>query len=280
MPKKLSPAEEIYAAIATQKHKYRRCGLQPGDQERITEIFDQALEDGSPVELLMFWGQGQRDYVAAPEEMAAEFLAIALGNISSRISNDVVLNLVFCDSHIKFNGYEYSEEYQKQVTQLIRDKFAEQSGNLVVKPHLMSEVAGYTPTKDGKSFKQYQEFEGMAASVELDPELQRSLTFAAMKNYKGQIEDPELAAKNYYLLNLFENGPLAEKFEGSIFLTYNNRLHKYITPEGMPTFYMNSLNKNTSMKPWFTDERIVEPATLSQSPDIVGPANDKGGRER
>lgn len=281
MSKKLTEAEKIYAEFASLKNGFRHESLLPGDKEQIVEKIEEALQ-GEPVKFLMFWGQGDRDYAARPEEMAVEFMAKAMSTISETTDGGIHLDVVFTDSHIKFNGFVVSTAYRDEVDALFEKAFTDMNASYNVQN--MTSVVSYTPTPDGGSYQEYADFIANAPSIELDPKLERELVFSAHKHFTSDPDVPkEVVARAYFLMNEHENGQLAEAFPDHVFLTYNNKKHEFVIPEGMPAFFMHSLDKTTSVKPWFTDERVLEPATLAAEPEVAAegiPTSELSGARR
>jgi hypothetical protein len=96
-----------------------------------------------------------------------------------------------------------------------------------------------------------------------DDTLQR-LASSAMRWYRGE-GTAEDGARKYYRMNMVERRVIEHFFPLSIFVTFNGREHRDLFPDKLPIFYMYSLRRGTSVKPWFLPPPAVgdEPALAS-----------------
>jgi len=69
-------------------------------------------------------------------------------------------------------------------------------------------------------------------------------------------------ATRYFWMNMVERIAVERTFPSSVFVTFNGAEMRPLFPEGLPVFYMYSVKKGTSIKPWFMDE---PEGTLAQS---------------
>jgi L-tyrosine isonitrile synthase len=76
------------------------------------------------------------------------------------------------------------------------------------------------------------------------------LATAAAKWYFGD-ETPERAALAYYKMNMAEKRAVEIAFPRSIFITFNGSRLRILFPKRLPIFYMYSLRRGVSVKPWF-----------------------------
>jgi hypothetical protein len=82
------------------------------------------------------------------------------------------------------------------------------------------------------------------------------LTVSARKWYRGP-GGPEQGALIYYRTNLVERVAVELAFPHSIFLTFNGSEFRGLFPEHLPIFYMYSLRRGISIKPWFLPEDAI-----------------------
>ena len=73
---------------------------------------------------------------------------------------------------------------------------------------------------------------------------------SARKWYRG-LGGPEQGALIYYRMNLVERRAVELVFPRCIFLTFNGSELRGLFPEHLPIFYMYSLRRGISVKPWF-----------------------------
>jgi hypothetical protein len=72
----------------------------------------------------------------------------------------------------------------------------------------------------------------------------------AAKWYRGD-RAPEEAAVTYFRMNMVEKRAVEVAFPRSIFVTFNGSEFRCLFPERLPIFYMYSLRRGVSIKPWF-----------------------------
>jgi len=59
-------------------------------------------------------------------------------------------------------------------------------------------------------------------------------------------------------MNMLEKRAVERAFPCAVFITFNGREYRSLFPERLPIFYMYSLQRGVSVKPWFLGE--TEPA--------------------
>jgi hypothetical protein len=62
---------------------------------------------------------------------------------------------------------------------------------------------------------------------------------------------PEEGAARYLQLNMVEKRAVQLRVSRSIFVTFNGSEFRSLFPDRMPIFYMYSMRRGTSVKPWF-----------------------------
>ena len=94
-------------------------------------------------------------------------------------------------------------------------------------------------------------WQNLAAADETVPEetLQR-LSTCARKWYRGDGTAGQGALK-YYQMNMIEKRAVELAFPRSIFVTFNGSDLRSLFPDRLPIFYMYSLRRGFSVKPWF-----------------------------
>jgi L-tyrosine isonitrile synthase len=76
------------------------------------------------------------------------------------------------------------------------------------------------------------------------------LTASAAKWYRGE-GSVEQGALRYLRMNLIEQRVVERAFPRSIFVTFNGSEMRCLFPRQLPIFYMYSLRRGMSVKPWF-----------------------------
>ncbi len=96
------------------------------------------------------------------------------------------------------------------------------------------------------------------------PEILASLERCAQKWYRGDGSVTSGAAI-YYKMNMSEKRAVELMFPTSIFVTFNGREYREMFPPSLPVFYMYSMRKGNSNKPWF-EPCDAQPAKTSCTP--------------
>jgi len=66
----------------------------------------------------------------------------------------------------------------------------------------------------------------------------------------------------YYRMNMVEKRAVEIAFPRSIFVTFNGSEFRCLFPEQLPIFYMYSLRRGVSVKPWFLPPvAVLDPAS-------------------
>jgi hypothetical protein len=79
------------------------------------------------------------------------------------------------------------------------------------------------------------------------------LVACATRWYRGE-GNAEAGALTYLKMNMVERRAIEHHFPNGIFVTFNGSEYKAIFPTELPIFYMYSLRRGHSPKPWFLDE--------------------------
>lgn len=221
-------ASDIIESFNTWKFKRE----QPRTEEKLFETILRAVRFGKPVSFTMYWGKGDRATAGEDEKQAILYLQEMIKAIGKKYLHGANITFILTDTHAELNGYSMSEieKYFDSVSQLAR-----KVGFNTTK---LSNFVGFDEKKLSKE-----------GNIEIKKELLKLLTESAEKHCKRY--DAETGARLYYLQNQIERKAVSRKFSDSIFLTYNGRALDDILPTELPIFYMYSVEKGTSVKPWF-----------------------------
>jgi len=220
---------------------------QPDTPERLARAVEHALADGRPVEFVMYWGRGPRRHAAEPEAQCLDYLGSLIHRVELAYPIGAALHLVFTDTHARINGYDdvSTARYFLEVAKLAGAK-----GFSTV---AMSEVMG-----EAGPIREIPEDEHLPGSA-----LLAKLSASAAKWHRGRATPVE-AARFYFRANLRERQAIERVYPLAIFITFNGGDLRPLFPENLPIFYMYSLRRGTSEKPWFIDAPVLkDSATLA-----------------
>jgi L-tyrosine isonitrile synthase len=97
-----------------------------------------------------------------------------------------------------------------------------------------------------------------------------SLVASAQKWYRGR-GTPQEGALTYLRMNLIEQRVVERAFPGSIFITFNGSKMRCLFPKQLPIFYMYSLRRGVSIKPWFLPSDVAQFEPSATRPEPVHP---------
>jgi hypothetical protein len=239
-PKKAAPCrkstpQEILRAFNSWSFKRE----QPGSPELMLQVIARAVALSEPVPFVLYWGKGPRSAVAAADLECLEFIKILAHRVMMVHEPGAAITLIFTDTHARLNG------------------------------HGQAAIAGYFAAIDGAArqrafstcwLSQVVAENGAAAAQEKTPEAAESSTLAALvasarKWFRG-VGTPEEGALRYFRMNMDEKRAVERAFPNSIFITFNGSDLRSLFPDNLPIFYMYSLRRGTSVKPWFIGDEL------------------------
>jgi L-tyrosine isonitrile synthase len=210
------------------------------------------VEKAAPLQFVLYWGKGPRAACAEPEQQCLDFLALMLERIETAYPPGARVTLIQTDTHALHNGHSPAsiQSYFSDVAEAAAERgFATfLLSQAVEMAKVDSKVCDALPPED------------MLAKLEK----------CAAKWYQGD-GSVEIGAKRYYSLNMIEKRSVELKFPGSIFITFNGREYRDLFPPNLPVFYMYSMRKGISVKPWFVHDRAeshtrLKPGCIAQQP--------------
>jgi len=223
-------AGEILDSFNTWKFKRE----QPNTPEKVMESILKNIRAKTPINFVMYWGKGEKDIVGNEEIEAIKYLDEMLNQIKVMYLPGVKTTFIFTDTHAELNGYS------KNKIQKYYDSVEKLAKRYDIESLYLSQLAKYN---EENLFIQIE-------NAKINPELFATLKDSSEKHCK-KLKDHALGAKLYFLQNQIEKKEIEKKFAGSIFLTYNGSNLNEILPTELPIFYMYSMRKGTSIKPWF-----------------------------
>lgn len=224
-------AEKILKSFNTWSFKRE----QPSDTELMLEFIADAEQKRKPIPFVLYWGKGLRAHITNSERLCLEFLDKVAKRIANVYKPGARMHLLFTDTHAALNGHKQSEidayfsEVEQEAAKL----------SIFATSRLSNVVAKF-------------EYELPSEATPIPPEFLAKLEKSAEKWYKGD-GPTKKGAEEYYWQNMIERQAVEQEFRSSIFLTFNGSDVRDLFPTKLPIFYMYSIRKGTSTKPWFMD---------------------------
>ena len=203
----------------------------PDSVHKLHAVIKKAVKDRKPISFVLYWGKGPRSEQAHPDVQCLNYLNELTQRIQSIYHLGVTITLIFTDTHARLNGFS-TRETQSYFSEIVlsakRLKFNHCFlGNLVENTDMSHEIAIFPSEK-----------------------MLSTLTVSAAKWYRGS-DAPHIAAATYYSMNMIEKKAVESAFPESIFITFNGSEMRELFPDNMSIFYMYSIKRGTSVKPWF-----------------------------
>jgi len=223
-------AAKVFASFNTWAFKRE----QPSSSVQIAGRLADAIQTRSPITFVLYWGKGPRSRAAAPDVACLDFLASLGRRVEALHAPGVEFGLIFTDTHAELNGHarDVVESYFSDI------------GTLAA----------------GRGFKCFRLGDIVRAAgpasldhAEIDEHHVDLLTLSADKWFRGAGSARD-GARRYLLANMIERRAVEKAFPEAIFATFNGSEFDFLFPAGLPRFYMYSLRKGCSVKPWFMDE--------------------------
>jgi hypothetical protein len=207
---------------------------QPDDPALMRQVIAEAIERREPVPFVLYWGKGPRQHVNEHDIQCLDYLAALAQRVRAAYPQGAAITLIFTDTHAALNGHSRHsiDDYFGAVEAGARTRgFA--CGRLSECVRAADATAADHPIEDA-----------------LPAETLRQLGASAAKWYRGE-GTAEQGAARYYRMNMVEKRAVQLAFPRTIFVTFNGSELRCLFPERLPVFYMYSLRRGVSVKPWF-----------------------------
>ncbi len=236
---KTASAEEVLRSFNTWAFKRE----QPTDCELMRCVIARAMAELAPVPFVLYWGKGPRSRLGQPEIDCLDYLATLRQRVCDVYAPGASINLVFTDTHAELNGHspESMSEYFGTVERAARQRGFE--------TFRLSHVRRSVEATAGT---------GVDDEAATD-EILLKLCASASKWYRGSGTVADGAAR-YWRMNMAEKRAIELAFPSSIFVTFNGSDLRSLFPTGLPVFFMYSVRRGTSTKPWFMSDAGAETA--------------------
>ncbi len=208
---------------------------QPDNPLLMLQIISHSIAVDEPIPFVLYWGKGPRSTAGAPEIECLEYIASLARRVREAYSPGAAIKLIFTDTHAALNGHSQSniQAYFAEIEACAR-KYGFEHCWL----SQLTLAAEALVAKD------------LLEDSAPDHGILEQLSTAAAKWYFGD-QSPEQAALAYYKMNMVEKRAVEIAFPRSIFITFNGSRLRVLFPKRLPVFYMYSLRRGISVKPWF-----------------------------
>jgi L-tyrosine isonitrile synthase len=216
---------------------------QPSDPRLMLRVISEALAGKEPIPFVLYWGKGPRHEAGAPDGQCLDFLAALASRVRGAHPQGAAIKLIFTDTHAELNGHcphdirRYFDEierlaHQRGIDGCWMSHLVRTAGNLATAAPLEGIVSAETLSR---------------------------LTASALKWYRGG-DTPEEGALKYLRMNLIEQRVVERAFSRSIFISFSGSELRNLFPRQLPIFYMYSLRRGVSVKPWFLPADAANPS--------------------
>ena len=217
---------------------------QPSDLGLLTRFATRAVMRQEPLSFVLYWGKGPRSEIESYDLQCLDYLNSLAERVRSAYGKGAAISLVLTDTHANLNGHP-AQQISAYFAQIERE--ADKRGFDCYLLGELTEAAGRgVRIEDGQP----------------SDETLQQLVRSAMRWYRGE-GTAEDGARRYYSLSMKEKRVIELFFPSSIFVTFNGREHRDLFPGNLPIFYMYSLKRGTSVKPWFLPEPAVAERPLA-----------------
>lgn len=208
---------------------------QPNSLVRIEKATAKAVAEQRALSFVLYWGKGPRNNIAASDLVCLDYLASLAARVQQVYAAGASFHLILTDTHAELNGHpqEAQDTYFCAITEA-------------------AALRGFTASRLSAAVAVAKPKIDMSTLGEPASEVRESLLACAAKWFRGE-GSVEQGALEYYRMNMIEKRAVENAFPDAIFVTFNGSEFRDLFPEAMPIFYMYSLRRGFSVKPWFID---------------------------
>ena len=226
---------------------------QPTEPAKLLLFIEGAVLRSEPIQFVLYWGKGPRSTVAEPEYDCLRYLCQMGERIRAVYPPGACFTLIATDTHATHNVHpgDAITSYFLDVTEA-----ASEFGYSLC--YLSATVNAQRSRISGRASIPSADVLG-----KLEP--------CAEKWYKGE-GTSSYGAVRYHEMNMLEKQAVELEFPRAIFITFNSSDFRELFPEQLPVFYMYSLRKGSSVKPWFVniDQLSASQPGKSESDVVAG----------
>lgn len=224
-------ADRVLAAFNTWAFKRE----QPSDTGQLLSTLARKIERRLPVEFVLYWGKGPRNALGQPEVQCFEFLTALQKRVAAQYAPGAEMRLICTDTHARLNGHA--------------------SRDATAYFHSVGEAAsrrGFKWCLLADLVEARRDNIGSPCPAERPSETISQLERSAARWYRGAGR-PIDGAIAYFDMNMIERAAVEREFPDAIFVTFSGSELRELFPVRMPIFYMYSVRKGVSTKPWFIE---------------------------
>jgi hypothetical protein len=222
-------SEQILRAFNTWAFKRE----QPSDPQLLLQVIADATAHRQPLPFLFYWGKGPRCKIDEPDIKCLDYLVALADRVSAVYEQGFVMKLIFTDTHARLNGY----------TELgIHTYCSAVQAEARLRGFECCSLSGLIEKTQAKA-------EDYTDDI-MPADMLAKLSASAMKWYHGA-DSVERGAVTYFHMNMIEKRAVELSFPKAIFATFNSSKFRILFPKRLPIFYMYSLQRGMSVKPWF-----------------------------
>jgi hypothetical protein len=213
---------------------------QPAEPQVMLQFIAEAIRLAAPVPFVLYWGKGWRSRLDEPDVECLDYLAALARRVREVYPPGAAIKLIYTDTHAALNGHspQSVSEYFAGV-----EVGARQRGFASCRLSELTRAAGAAAHA------------GDAANETVSEDILLRLAACAAKWYRGE-GSAEHGALKYYQMNMVEKRAVDLAFPGSIFITFNGSEFRSLFPDRLPIFFMYSLRRGVSIKPWFLPQVV------------------------
>lgn len=229
--------EKLVEAVLQSFNTWRFKRSQPSNNGLMKDFVRKSVASDLPLSFVLYWGKGFRSHSGVNEQACLYFLSEMGRRIGEVYAPGAEFDILYTDTHAALNGH-CPADVDKYLSCLRAD---------------CSEEFFVRRLSDVVAASRVREADMPEVAAEEASEMIAKLVGCAEKWYRGGGLAADGAAR-YFWMNMLERIAVERVFPGSIFVTFNSSEMRPLFPSSLPVFYMYSVKKGTSVKPWFMDE--------------------------
>jgi L-tyrosine isonitrile synthase len=206
---------------------------QPSDPLLMQRVISESIAVAEPISFTMYWGKGLRERLDAPDIACLDYLASLCQRVGTVYAPGATFRLIFTDTHARLNGH--TPMGTQRYFSAVEARARRHGFSTCLLGQLVEAASGETPSEP---------------VTEIPEDIRQLLIESAAKWYRGE-GSVEYGALKYYQGNMVEKQAVEFAFPRSIFVTFNGSKLLNLFPSRLPIFYMYSLRRGFSIKPWF-----------------------------
>jgi hypothetical protein len=214
---------------------------QPDSVLSLLQVISAAAQVARPISFVLYWGKGPRCGLGEPDITCLDYLASLGARVREAYEPGASFKLMFTDTHATLNGHAPND--MERYFNAVEAAACQRGFDTCWLSELVfaAERAGAIDLVDEP----------------VSDEMLMKLGACAAKWFRGA-GTPEDGAARYLRMNMVEKRAVQHAFPRSIFVTFNGSEFRSLFPDRMPIFYMYSLRRGTSIKPWFLPSSQVQ----------------------